>query len=261
MPKLCANLTLLYNEVPFLERFRAAAQSGFAGVEYLFPYAYPCELLTDLLGENGLVQILHNLPAGDWEHGDRGIACLPDRVGEFQESVGRAIEYASALGCKQVNCLAGIAPESMPRERAAETFVDNLKFAAPRFKSAGIKLLIEAINTRDIPGFFLTSTRQSLDVIAAVGSDNLFVQYDIYHMQIMEGDLARTIEANLPMIPHMQLADNPGRNEPGTGEINYSFLLDFIDRIGYTGWIGCEYKPKTTTVEGLGWAKRYLAGR
>jgi len=261
MPKLCANLTLLYNELPFLERFRAAARSGFAGVEYLFPYAYPCELLTDLLAENGLVQILHNLPAGDWEHGERGIACLPDRVGEFQDSVGRAIEYASALGCKQVNCLAGIAPESASRSRIEQTFVDNLKFAAPRFKSAGIKLLIEAINTRDIPGFFLTSTRQSLEVVAAVGSDNLFVQYDIYHMQIMEGDLARTIEANLRMIPHMQLADNPGRNEPGTGEINYSFLLDFIDRSGYTGWIGCEYKPKTTTDAGLGWAKRYLAGR
>ena len=258
MPKLCANLTLLYNEVPFLERFRAAAQSGFKGVEYLFPYAYPCELLAELLSDNGLVQVLHNLPAGDWDRGERGIACLPDRVSEFQESVGRAIEYASALGCKQVNCLAGIAPASVPRDRIEQTFVDNLKFAAPRFKGAGIKLLIEAINTRDMPGFFLSSTRQSLDVIGKVGSDNLFVQYDIYHMQIMEGDLARTIEANLAVIPHMQLADNPGRNEPGTGEIHYGFLLDFIDRLGYDGWIGCEYRPKTTTLEGLGWAQQYL---
>ncbi len=259
MPKLCANLTLLYNEVPFLERFRAAAQSGFKGVEYLFPYAFPSELLAELLSDNGLVQVLHNLPAGDWDRGERGIACLPDRTGEFQDSVGRAIEYAGALGCRQVNCLAGIAPASVPLERVEQTFIDNLKFAAPRFEDAGIKLLIEAINTRDMPGFFLNTTRQSLDVIAKVGSDNLFVQYDIYHMQIMEGDLARTIEANLPMIPHMQLADNPGRNEPGTGEINYDFLLDFIDRCGYGGWIGCEYKPKTTTLAGIGWAKRYLA--
>ena len=259
MPRLCANLTLLFNEVPFLERFKAAAQCGFRGVEYLFPYAYPCELLADLLKEHGLVQVLHNLPAGDWDRGERGLGCLPDRVGEFQESVERAIDYATALGCKQVNCLAGIAPSSVARERVEQTFVDNLKFAAPRFKSAGIKLLIEAINTRDMPGFFLTGTRQALDLIGKVASDNLFVQYDIYHMQIMEGDLARTIRANLAMIPHMQLADNPGRNEPGTGEINYDFLLDFIDRCGYTGWIGCEYRPKTTTLEGLGWAQRYLS--
>ena len=204
---------------------------------------------------------MHNLPAGDWDNGERGIGCLPDRREEFQDGVGRAIDYASTLGCKQVNCLAGIAPAGVPHARIEQTFIENLKFAAPRFKAAGIKLLIEAINTRDIPGFFLTSTRQALDIIAKVGSDNLFVQYDIYHMQIMEGDLAHTIESNLPKIAHMQLADNPGRNEPGTGEINFSFLLDFIDRIGYSGWIGCEYKPKTTTREGLGWSTPYLAAR
>jgi hydroxypyruvate isomerase len=249
---------LLFNEVPFLERFEAAAQAGFKGVEYLFPYAYPKEQLAELLEANKLAQILHNMPAGNWDGGERGIGCLPDRVGEFQDTVGRAIAYAGALGCKQLNCLAGIAPAAVSRERAEQTFIDNLKFAAPRLKAAGIKLLIEAINTRDMPGFFLTGTRQALDIIAKVGSDNLFVQYDIYHMQIMEGDLARTIEANLAMIPHMQLADNPGRNEPGTGEINYPFLFDFIDRVGYSGWIGCEYKPKTTTLDGLGWAKFYL---
>jgi len=258
MPKFCANLTMLYNETLFLDRFEAAAKCGFKGVEYLFPYPYPKEQLIEKLRANGLTQVLHNMPAGNWDKGERGLACLPDRVGEFQDSVGTTIEYATALGCKQVNCLAGIVPAGAPRERLEQTFVENLKFAAPRLKAAGIKLLIEAINTRDMPGFFLNTTRQSLDIIAKVGSDNLFVQYDIYHMQIMEGDLARTIEANLAQIPHMQLADNPGRNEPGTGEINYPFLFGFIDRIGYTGWIGCEYKPKTTTVEGLGWIKPHL---
>jgi hydroxypyruvate isomerase len=189
----------------------------------LFPYAYPAQLAELLQAK--LAQILHNMPGGNWDGGERGIGCLPDRVGEFQDGVGRAIEYATTLGCKQVNCLAGIVPQGVARDHAEQTFIDNLKFAAPRLQAAGIKLLIEAINTRDIPGFFLTNTRQSLDIIAKVGSDNLFVQYDIYHMQIMEGDLARTIETNLAMIPHMQLADNPGRNEPGSGEINYPFLF------------------------------------
>jgi len=258
MPRLCANLTLLFNEVPFLDRFEAAANAGFKGVEYLFPYAWPKEQLAEKLAAHGLAQVLHNLPAGDWDKGERGIACHPGRTGEFRESVDRAIEYARALGCPQVNCLAGVAPAGVPREKLEETLVENLRFAAPRLKAAGIRLLIEPINTRDIPGFFLTRSGQALDLIGRVGADNLFLQYDIYHMQIMEGDLARTIEANLASIPHMQLADNPGRNEPGTGEINYPFLFAHIDRIGYGGWIGCEYRPKTTTVEGLGWARPHL---
>jgi hydroxypyruvate isomerase len=259
MPKFCANLTMLFNEVPFLDRFEAARRAGFEAVEYLFPYAYPKEQLHEKLREHGLAQVLHNMPAGNWEQGERGLACLPDRVGEFQAGVDATIEYASALGCEQVNCLAGIAPAGVARERLEQTFIDNLKFAAPRFRAAGIKLLIEAINTRDIPGFFLNTTKQAVGIIEAVGSDNLFVQYDIYHMQIMEGDLAPTIEANLSRIAHMQLADTPGRHEPGTGEINYPFLLDVIDRLGYSGWIGCEYKPKGATVDGLGWLRRYLA--
>ena len=201
---------------------------------------------------------MHNLPAGDWDAGERGIACHPDRVGEFQEGVGRAIEYATTLGCDQVNCLAGIAPSDVPSETLRETFVSNLSFAAGELEKADITLLIEAINTRDIPGFFLRTTSQALAIVADVGSDNLKLQYDIYHMQIMEGDLTPTIEANLPMIRHMQLADNPGRNEPGTGEISYPFLFDAIDKMGYDGWIGCEYKPRTTTVEGLQWAAPYL---
>ena len=202
--------------------------------------------------------MLFNLPAGDWGKGERGIACHPDRVGEFQDGVGKAIEYAKALGCTQVNCLAGVCPDA-PEERQRAALVSNLKFAAMKLKEAGVKLLIEPINTIDIPGFYLTRSSQALELIREVGADNLFLQYDIYHMQIMEGDLARTIEANLALIPHMQLADNPGRREPGTGEINYGFLLDFVEGLGYRGWIGCEYKPSTTTDAGLGWAKRYLA--
>ncbi|MDP2708355.1 MAG: TIM barrel protein, partial [Burkholderiales bacterium] len=189
--------------------------------------------------------------------GERGIGCHRDRIAEFEAGVDTAIEYATALGCTHVNCLAGIRPPHHDPIDARETFIKNLQFAAPRLEAAGIKLLIEAINTRDIPGFFLTNTAQAVDIIKAVGSDNLFVQYDIYHMQIMEGDLAPTIEKNLRLIPHMQLADTPGRHEPGTGEINYTFLLDFIDRIGYAGWVGCEYKPAGSTADGLGWAKPY----
>lgn len=254
MPKFCANLTLLYNEHEFLERFGAAARAGFKGVEYLFPYDYDKHQLAELLNRHKLIQVLHNLPAGDWAKGERGIACHPDRINEFQASIEKAIDYATALDCKQVNCLAGLAPANVAAEKLHETFVANLRFAAPKFKAAGIKLLIEPINSiHDMPGFYLNRTQQALDIIRDTGSDNLFVQYDIYHMQIMEGDLASTIEKNLAMIPHMQLADNPGRHEPGTGEINYKFLFQFIDKIGYDGWIGCEYKPLTTTDAGLGW--------
>jgi len=258
MPKFCANLTLLFNEVPFMDRFRAAAQAGFTGVEYLFPYDYDKDELADALQATRLQQVLHNLPGGNWSEGERGIGCHPDRVGEFQDGVGEAIEYATRLGCRQVNCLAGLVPAGVPAERLRTTFVSNLKFAALKLKEHGIRLLIEPINTRDMPGFYLTRTAQAMEIIREVGSDNLFVQYDIYHMQVMEGDLAPTIEKNLAHIAHMQLADNPGRHEPGTGEINYPFLFSFIDRIGYGGWIGCEYKPATSTVDGLGWVRQYL---
>ena len=258
MPKFAANLTMLYNEVDFLDRFRAAADAGFQGVEYLFPYDFGKDELAGRLADNGLVQVLHNLPAGDWGAGERGIGCLPDRVGEFQDGVGRAIDYARALGCPRVNCLAGIAPAGADPAHLTETFVANLRFAAGKLGEAGIQLLIEPINTRDIPGFFLTGTQQANAIIDAVGSDNLALQYDIYHMQIMEGDLAPTIEGNLARISHMQLADNPGRHEPGTGEINYPFLFDFIDRIGYAGWIGCEYRPAAATTAGLSWVAPYV---
>lgn len=258
MPKFAANLTMLYNELEFLARFEAAAEAGFVGVEYLFPYPFPKQRLAEELERHRLEQVLHNLPAGDWAAGERGIAILPARTAEFREGVAQAIEYATALDCKRVNCLAGIQPSDLSFEQARETLIDNLKYAAAELEKTGIALLIEPINTRDIPGFYLTGTEQALSIIDAVGSPNLFLQYDIYHMQVMEGDLALTIQKHLAKIPHLQLADNPGRNEPGSGEINYPFLFRFLDAIGYEGWIGCEYKPKTTTTDGLGWLEPYL---
>ncbi len=258
MPKFAANLTMMFDEADFLDRFAAASNAGFEGVEYLFPYDYPAERLAGMLSEHGLTQVLHNLPAGDWDGGDRGIACDPRRVGEFQDGVRTAIEYAKALGCAQLNCLAGIVPRDVSAMAARDTFIDNLRFAAPALETEGIRLLIEPINAIDIPGFLLTRTHQARSIISEVASSNLYIQHDIYHMQIMEGDLARTIEANLDLIAHMQIADNPGRGEPGTGEINYGFLFDMIDAAGYDGWIGCEYRPKTTTEQGLGWIRGYL---
>lgn len=255
MPKFAANLTMLFNEVPFLERFAAAKAAGFEAVEYLFPYPYDKNELAGLLKTHGLKQVLHNLPAGNWDAGERGIACHPDRVEEFRASVDQAIAYATALGCPQVNCLAGKVPAGVSPAQAQATFVSNLKYAADKLKAAGLKLLIEPINSYDIPGFFLNTTAQALAVLDAVGSDNLYIQYDIYHAQRMEGELAATVQKHLARIAHIQLADNPGRNEPGTGEINYPFLFRHLDAIGYTGWIGCEYKPRTTTSDGLGWIK------
>lgn len=253
MPKFAANLSMLFTEEDFLDRFKAAADAGFKGVEYLFPYDYRPEQIAERLEANGLTQVLHNLPAGDWGAGERGIACHPERIEEFREGVDKAIEYAKALGCKQVNCLAGIQPQGVGQEQARETLIGNLRFAADKLAAENILLIAEPINTRDIPGFFLNRTEQALALFDAVGSDNLKLQYDIYHMQIMEGDLAPTIEKDLARIAHIQLADNPGRHEPGTGEINYPFLFAHLDRLGYDGWIGCEYKPKATTLEGLGW--------
>ncbi|WP_394780736.1 hydroxypyruvate isomerase [Undibacterium sp.] len=253
MTKLAANLTMLFNELGFLDRFEAAARAGFRGVEFLFPYAFHADQIADKLNLYQLDLVLHNLPAGKWEAGERGIACHPDRVGEFQDGVGDALRYAKVLGVKQLNCLVGIQQKDVSHELAQQTLVDNLTFAADKLKAAGIRLLIEPINTYDIPGFFLSGTRQAVELIKATGSDNIFVQYDIYHMQRMEGELANTIRSNLPLIKHIQLADNPGRFEPGTGEINYRYLFKLLDELHYDGWIGCEYKPQNGTVEGLSW--------
>ena len=259
MPKLAANLSLLFPQVPFPERFAAAAKAGFRYVEYQFPYAFgSAKEIAERAHAAGVEVVLHNLPAGDAAKGDRGIACQPGRVKEFREGVERAIEYAKAAGCPRLNALAGIAPASVPREKIRETLVENLRFAAGKLKQAGLLLLTEPCNTRTIPGFFLNSSKEGIEVIDAAGADNLMLQYDVFHMQIVEGDLAKTIERLLPRIGHIQVADVPDRNEPGTGEINFSWLLPHIDRLGYQGWIGAEYLPKGDTVEGLKWAAPYL---
>jgi hydroxypyruvate isomerase len=255
MPKFAANLTMLFNEVPFLDRFERAAKAGFDAVEFLFPYAWPAQELRARLDAHGLQLVLHNLPAGDWEAGERGIGCLPDRTDEFRASVARAIEYAGTLGVKQLNCLAGKAPANADDAQLRKTFVANLRHAAGELKKAGVRLLVEPINGYDIPGFYLNRTAQAISILDEVDSDNLYVQYDIYHAQRTEGELAATLEKYLARIAHIQLADNPGRHEPGTGEINYPFLFAHLDRIGYRGHIGCEYKPATTTEAGLGWLK------
>lgn len=256
MPQFAANLTMLFTEHPFLDRFEHAAKAGFTAVEFLFPYAFPAADIKARLDAHGLKLVLHNLPAGDWDAGERGIACLPDRVDEFRAGVARAIEYAKALGVGQLNCLAGKAPAGADATLLHDTFVANLQFAASQLKTAGLRLLIEPINTFDIPGFFLNRTSQALAVLDAVGADNAFVQYDVYHAQRMEGEIAATLTKHLARIGHVQIADNPGRNEPGSGELNYAFLFAHLDRIGYAGHVGCEYKPATTTEAGLGWRQR-----
>mgnify|MGYP003342250727 CR=1 FL=1 len=257
MPKFAANLSMLFTEVPFIERFAAAAAAGFRGVEYVGPYDFPAEQIAELLRRHGLAQVLFNLPAGNWAAGERGIGCHPDRVGEFQDGVGKAIAYARLLGNSQINCLAGIAPKNVASEKAEETLIANLRYAAAELKKAGILLIAEPINTYDIPGFFLNRSAQAIAIFDRVGSDNLKLQYDIYHMQRMEGELAKTIERLMPRIAHIQIAGNPNRTEPDRGEINYAFLFELIERLGYGGWIGAEYKPAATTEAGLGWLKKF----
>jgi hydroxypyruvate isomerase len=257
MPRFAANLTMLFTEVPFLERFALAKIGGFKAVEFLFPYAFEVQDIQAALDRNALKLVLHNLPAGDWDAGERGIACLPERVAEFRSGVAKAIDYASALGVPQLNCLAGMAPAGADPKLLHDTFVNNLQYAASELKKADLKLLIEPINTFDIPGFYLSKTEQGIEILDAVAADNAFLQYDIYHAQRMEGELGNTIQKYFSLIGHFQLADNPGRNEPGTGEIHYAYLFDLIDRLGYSGYIGCEYKPLKTTEAGLGWMGHY----
>lgn len=256
MPKFAANLTMLFTEVPFLDRFERAAKAGFTAVEFLFPYPFSTADIKARLDAHKLSLVLHNLPAGDWDAGERGIAILPDRVAEFRAGVAKAIEVGRALGVPRINCLAGKAPAGVDDAVLRRTFVENLRFASAALKEVGIQLLIEPINNFDIPGFWLNNTGKALSVMDEVGSDNLFLQYDIYHAQRTEGELAATMSRHLGRIGHIQLADNPGRNEPGTGEIHYPFLFRHLDRIGYSGHIGCEYKPAAGTEAGLTWMEK-----
>lgn len=257
MPTFAANLTMLFTEVPFLDRFERAARAGFQAVEFLFPYEHAPEVIREKLDTHGLTLVLHNLPAGDWAAGERGIACHPDRVQEFRDGVGRAVRYAKVLGVGQLNCLAGKAPAGVDAATLRRTFVENLRFAAKELEKADLNLLIEPINPFDIPGFYLTTSAQAISILDEVGAANAFLQYDIYHAQRVEGEIAATLQKLRPRIAHIQLADNPGRNEPGTGELNWPFLFQLIDRLGYEGHIGCEYKPATTTEAGLGWMQRF----
>lgn len=255
MPKLAANLSMLFTEVEFLERFAAAARAGFRYAEFQFPYQWKADELAKRARDAGLEVVLHNLPAGDFAKGERGIACLPGREREFRAGIERGIEYAKALGCPRLNCLAGLAPLE---RRYFDVLVENVRYAARALGEAGLQLTLEMINTRSVPGFFLSRSAQAIDVLNAAGEGNAFLQYDFFHMQIMEGNLAQTVERLLPRIGHFQLADVPDRHEPGTGEINFDFLLSHLDAIGYAGWVGCEYNPKGDTVEGLTWARPYL---
>lgn len=257
MPKFAANLSLLWAEVEFAERFARAAAAGFQAVEYQSPYALEKERLADLLAAHRLHLVMHNLPAGDWAAGERGLACIPGREGEFQDGVGLAIEYARAQGADRLNCLAGLVPEGAEPERVRATLVANLRFAAKELKAAGLTLLVEPINTFDMPGFALHRSGQTLEILDAVGADNAFLQYDVYHMQRMEGDLTATLTRHMDRIGHIQIADAPGRGEPGTGEIRFPFVLEAIDKAGYAGFIGCEYRPSGPTDEGLGWLEPY----
>lgn len=259
MPKFAANLTMLFTEAPFLDRFALAAEAGFDAVEFLLPYDFAVGDLRRALDDNGLHLVLHNLPAGDWAGGDRGIGCHPGRVDEFRAGVPRAVEYATALGCPRLNCLAGILPAGVSPEAARATLVENLRFAAPRLEAAGIELLLEPVNTRDVPGFLVSRTADGLAVLDEAGVGNVRLQYDVYHAQVMEGNLLPTLEANLARIGHIQVADNPGRHEPGTGEINYPAVFAALDRMGYAGWIGLEYKPASTAAAGLDWMRPFRA--
>jgi hydroxypyruvate isomerase len=258
MPRFSANLTMQFNEVDFLNRFERAAKAGFKGVEYLFPYGWSKEQLVNELGRHGLQQVLHNLPAGDWQAGERGIACLPGRAGEFQDGVGKAIEYAKALKCPRFNCLVGKTPQELSTEKIRQTLVNNLRFAAAAIEKEEIRFLIEPLNDRDVPGFYLVHTWEALQLMKEVNHPNLWLQYDIYHMQIMEGNLTKTIQGNLGRIAHIQVADIPGRHEPGTGEIKFINLFRSVDEMGYDGWIGCEYTPAGKTEDGLQWIQPYL---
>jgi hydroxypyruvate isomerase len=258
MPRFSANISMLFKELEFPERFEAAAQTGFKAVEIQFPYAWDKGQLARIAQHVGVEVVLINIPAGDPEKGDRGIGCLPSRMREFRDAVGKAIEYARELGCKQMNCLAGVAPSGVAHDLLHATYVSNLRYAANELALAEMTLLVEPISTHAVPGFFLSRSAEALALIDEVDADNLKLQYDLFHMRIMGDDLAKTIEANLGRIGHMQIADVPGRHEPGTGEIDFPPLFDLIDRLGYKGWIGAEYIPTGKIADSLAWVKKYL---
>ncbi len=257
MPRLAANLSMMFNEVPFLDRFAAAAAQGFKGVEFLFPYDFPAADIRKRLDDTGLTQVLFNMPPGDWAQGERGLASLPGRQGEFRDGVKRALDYAAALDCQLIHCMAGIPPADLPFATAAALYAQNVAWAAEQAAAAGRRLCLEPINHRDMPGFHLNTMAQAAAVIASIGAAKVGLQFDIYHCQITEGDITKRMERHMPIIAHMQLADVPARNEPGTGEIGWPYIFRRIDELGYQGWVGCEYRPAGDTVAGLAWRRQF----
>ncbi len=260
MPKFAANLSMLFPELPFLDRFEAAAQAGFKAVEFLFPYEHEAQDIRQRLDRFGLRQVLFNLPPGDWSKGERGLSILPERADEFAAGLDKALAYATALDCPQLHMMAGIVPKELLHSEAVRTYVSNLRDAAAKAKTMGVRLLIEPLNSRDMPGYLLATAEQARQVIEQVASDNLFLQMDLYHAQIMGGDLAERTRSHWPIIRHIQIAGVPGRHEPDVGEINYPYLFDLLDDLGYDGWIGCEYRPRADTRAGFGWARQYGIG-
>ncbi|SUC34417.1 Hydroxypyruvate isomerase [Providencia rustigianii] len=256
MAKFAANLSMMFNEVPFMQRFERAANAGFTGVEYLFPYEEDAEAIAAELKKHHLTQALFNMPAGNWGAGERGMASIPGREDEFAQGVQTALKYANALGCKQVHAMAGKMNEKFTPEQQKSCFIHNIQYAADVMAGHGIRVLIEPINTRDMPGYFLTTQKQAESLLPEINRDNVFIQLDLYHCQIMEGDLLKTIERLWGKFSHIQIASVPFRHEPDSGEVNYPWIFNQLDGMGYEGWLGCEYHPAGRTEDGLGWLKQ-----
>jgi hydroxypyruvate isomerase len=257
MPRLAANLSMMFNDVPFLDRFAAAADAGFRAVEFLFPFEHPSAELRRRLDDHGLSQALFNAPPGNWAAGERGLASLPGRQSEFRDGIKLALDYAVALDCPLVHVMAGIPPAATSPDVAAALYAVNLAWACEQAQASGKRLVIEPINHRDMPGYHLHTLEQGAAVVEAIGRERLALQFDVYHCQVTQGDVTVRLETLLPVIGHIQIADVPGRHEPGTGEINWDFVFRHIDALGYAGWVGCEYRPAGDTIAGLGWRQRY----
>jgi hydroxypyruvate isomerase len=260
MPRFAANVSLMFQELEVPQRFAAAGEAGFKAVEFLRPYAHPIRDVQGWLKDARLQLILINAPSGDPAADERGLAALPGRHHAFRESFERALDYATELGAGMIHVLAGVVPEGADEAAYEATFVENMGRAAQVAKAQGVRLLLEPLNTRDVPGYLHTSTARTRELIEAVGSDNLFLQYDLYHMQIMQGDLVENLRHNLDIVGHIQFSSVPGRHEPQYGEVNVPHVFEAIDAMGYEGWVGCEYTPKHGTLEGLSWAKPYSIG-
>lgn len=255
MPRFAANLSFLFQEDPFLDRFAAAAGQGFEAVEFMFPYDHAPAAVAAAARDAGIQVVLFNAPPGDWQAGERGLAALPERRREFRAAIARAFDYAAALNCPRIHVVAGVQPPGLDRRAMEACYMDNLAWAAEQASGIGVTLMIEPINRRDIPGFFLSDFDFAQQVVEEIAAPNLRLQFDIYHAQIIHGDISRRLERQMPWIGHVQIANPPDRREPGNGEINYPFIFERLDALGYDGWVGCEYRPENSTVDSLGWIR------